>query len=171
MKYICSICLEWFLSKRREWLTIRLFFLYLQGLPTTTISPRYDLPCPLRTTTNPYPTNLPTVWTETPWEGDVTPFTPPHQAPEMVQPPQSLFSCKTAGYSTATYRWRQGQNICLLYYCPLFLTLNSSHKITVVKCTMSNQWKGMEGRSPADSTSLLWATDCCCHRKIRAEAD
>lgn len=33
---------------------------YLQGLPTTTVSPHYGLRCPLHTTTTPYPTSLPT---------------------------------------------------------------------------------------------------------------
>lgn len=112
------------------WLTITPLSVHLQGLPTTTISPHYDLLCPLRTTTNPYPISLPTVWTETPWEGDGTPFTPPPLAPEMVQPPQSLSSSKTAGSSTAMSHWRQGQDICLfhprvylfIYFLNVYLT-------------------------------------------------
>lgn len=118
MNYIAFVENDLFIyllsSKGTDRLTITLLSVYLQGLLTTTISPHSDLLCPLHTTTNPYPTSLPTVSTETPWEGDVTPFTPPPQAPEMVQLPQSLSSSKTAGSSTATSHWRRGQNINFL---------------------------------------------------------
>lgn len=147
LSFILLIYLFFGQSRGIDRLTITLVSIYLQGLPTTTISPHYDLLCPLPTTTSPYPTSLPTVWTETPWEGDATPFTPPPQAPEMVQPHQSLSSCKTAGSSTAMSHWRQGQDIV---FCTLVFTFlkclfdinNSRDKITAVKWTVDNQWKG-----------------------------
>ena len=98
-------------------LSVLVFF---QGLPTTTVSPHYGLHCPLRTTTTPYPTSLPTAWTETPWGGDATPFTPLPRVLETGQLPRSRSSCKTAGYSTVTSRWRPGQSKYSAYIFLLF---------------------------------------------------
>lgn len=105
----------WFFSKRSVALKLLSVLSFFQGLPTTTVSPHYGLHCPLRTTTTPYPTSLPTAWTETPWEGDATPFTLPLRALEMVRPPPSQSSYKTAGCSTVTSRWRPGQMNCVSF--------------------------------------------------------
>ncbi len=110
----------WFPSQRSVALQFLSVLVYFQGLPTITVSPHYGLHCPLRTTTTPYPTSLPTAWTETPWEGDATPFTPPLRALETDQPPQSRSSYKTAGCSTVTSRWRPGQTkwvpLCYFFF-------------------------------------------------------
>lgn len=121
LSYICSI-MEWnpslasslwFPSQRSVALKLLSVLVCFQGLPTTTVSQRYGLRCPLRTTTTPYPTSLPTAWTETPWEGDATPFTPQLRALETGPPPRSRSSCKTAGFSTVTSRWRPGKSKCV----------------------------------------------------------
>lgn len=99
----------WYSAQRNVTLQLLSVFVHVQGLPTTTVSPRYGLHCPLRTTTTPYPTSLQTAWTETPWEEAVTPSTPQLQALETGRPHQSRSNYKTAGFSTVTSLWRPGQ--------------------------------------------------------------
>lgn len=115
-----SLWSETLFSHRSVFLKFVSVLVFFQGLPTTRVRLRYDLHCPLHTTTTLCPTSLPTAWTETPWEADETPFTHPLRGREMVRPPLSLSSYKTAGCLTVTCRWRPGQSIYFLFCFGLF---------------------------------------------------